>query len=300
MVTVRVPASTANLGSGFDCMGIALNLYSTATIEEIDSGLEINITDSSRDYLPADETNFVYQSMKTVFDLTGRYPKGVRITSNTEIPITRGLGSSSASLAVGLFGANELIGRPLSKDDLLGLACKIEGHPDNVTPAFFGGLTVAVKDGGKVLYTKTEIPSHIRFAAMIPNFHLATKKARSVLPRTVAHRNAVYNVAHAAYFASAAAKGDFSAFSVGAKDKLHQKYRFGLINSAEYIIRSARRFGAVCGYLSGAGPTIIAVVDKNYEEFENRMNKLISTNLKRWQLHMLRADNDGVVCTNQR
>ena len=296
MIKVRVPASTANLGSGFDCMGIALSLYSEATFEEIESGLEINIKDSSREYLPCDETNYVYRAMDLVFKKANKYPSGIRITSNTDIPITRGLGSSSASLALGLCGANEMIGTPFSKEELLDMASKIEGHPDNVTPAFMGGFTVSVIEKNHVLYTKTEIPSNIKFAAMIPNFYLATKKARGILPKTVPHKNAVYNIAHAAYMASAVSKGDFSAFDIGVKDKIHQKYRFEMISSAEFIIRSAKRFGASCGYLSGAGPTVISVVNKDHDEFEDNMNRLIKTNLKNWRLVMLSADNHGVVC----
>ena len=299
MISVRVPASTANLGSGFDCMGIALKLYSEAVFEEIDSGLEINILDSSKEFLPCDDTNYVYRAMQRVFDMADRYPKGIRITSNTSIPITRGLGSSSASLALGLSGANAMIGSPFSNEDLLQIAYEIEGHPDNVTPAFFGGFTVAVNHHGKVMYSKTEVPDNIRFAAMIPEFYLATKRARGILPKNVPHKNAVFNIAHAAYFASCAAKGDFSAFEVGSKDRIHQKYRFELIGSAEYIIRSAKRFGATCGYLSGAGPTIVSVVEKNYDEFTKKMKGLIATNLKNWKLVMLEADNTGVVVENK-
>lgn len=295
MIKVRVPASTANLGSGFDCMGIALKLYNTAEFEETDGGLEINILDETKKNLPTDENNYIYRAMKRVFDRAGIYPKGIRISIKNDIPITRGLGSSSACLALGLVGANEMIGKPFTKDELLNIACSIEGHPDNVTPTFAGGLTVAVNDGGKIHYTKTEVDSKIKFAAMIPNFHLATKKARSILPRKVFHRSAVYNVSHAAYFASAVAKGDFSSFSIGVKDKLHQKYRFGLIKSAEYIIRSSKRFGALCGYLSGAGPTIISVLDGNYDDYCYKMNNLIETNLKDWHLLLLEADNDGVI-----
>ncbi len=297
MITVRVPASTANLGSGFDCMGIALDLYSTATFEEIDTGLEININDASREFLPSDESNYVYQAMLKVFNKCNRYPKGIRISSHTDIPITRGLGSSSSSMVMGLFGANELVGRPFSKEELLQMAYEIEGHPDNVTPTIFGGFTVAVNDSNKINYTKTDIDKSVCFAAMVPEFYLATRKSRSILPKNVPHNNATYNIAHAAYMASAIAKGDYSAFAIGTKDKIHQKYRFEMIKSAEFIIRSAKRFGATCGYLSGAGPTIISIVENNHDEFEKKMNELIATNLKNWKLYMLHADNDGVVCT---
>ena len=298
MVRVRVPASTANLGSGFDCMGIALNLYTEACFEEIDSGLEIIINDDSRKFLPADERNYVYQAMLRVFDKAGMYPKGIRITSHTDIPMTRGLGSSSASLALGICGANCMIGSPFSKDEMLSIAYDIEGHPDNVTPAFMGGYTVSVFDNNKLMYTKTDIPDNITFAAFVPDFYLSTKKARGVLPKFVPHKNAVFNVSHAAFMASAIAKGDFTSLAVGSKDRLHQKFRFGMIKSAEYIIRNAKRNGAMCGYLSGAGPTIIAVLNSNEAEFKNAMSDILKNNLKDWKLKMLKADNDGVICEN--
>ncbi len=296
MVKVRVPASTANLGSGFDCMGIALSLYTEAYFEEIDEGLEIIINDPSKEFLPNDERNYVYQAMLRVFEKANIFPKGVRITSHTDIPMTRGLGSSSASLALGLCGANELIGAPFTKEELLDIAYEIEGHPDNVTPAFMGGFTVSVYDNKKLMFTKTDIPQNIKFAAFIPDFYLSTKKARNVLPKFVPHKNAVYNVAHASFMASAISKGDFSSFGVGCKDRLHQKYRFNMIKSAEYIIRAAKRNGAMCGYLSGAGPTIIAVTDGDCTAFESNMNKIIKSNLNNWSLKMLSADNTGVVC----
>lgn len=294
MIRVTAPASTANLGSGFDCMGIALKLYNWAEFEETDAGLEINILDESKKYLPNDKNNYIYRCMERVFKLAGRYPKGIRINVNSSIPVTRGLGSSSASLALGLVGANELIGAPFTREELLNIACNIEGHPDNVTPAFCGGFTVSVKDGGRLYYTKTDVPDNIRFEAMIPNFYLATKKARGVLPRKVFHRNAVYNVAHAAYFASSASKGDFSAFGVGAKDKLHQKYRFSFIKDAEDIISFSKEYGATASFLSGAGPTIISVVSEKICEYEKNMKNLIDTKLTRWQLVSLEADNDGL------
>jgi len=296
MVKVRVPASTANLGSGFDCMGIALNLYTEAYFEEIDEGLEIIIKDSSREYIPCNESNYVYQAMLRVFEKAGKFPKGVRITSNTQIPMTRGLGSSSASLALGLCGANELIGTPFTKDELLKIAYDIEGHSDNVTPAFMGGFTVSVFDKGNICYTKTEVPENVKFAAFIPEFYLSTKKARNVLPKFVPHKNAAFNIAHAAFLASSVAKGDFAAFGVGCKDRIHQKFRFSMIKSAEYIIRLAKRNGAQCGYLSGAGPTIIAVVNDNIQGFEQAIKPVLDNNLKSWNLKILSADNVGVVC----
>lgn len=294
MVTVRVPASTANIGPGFDCLGIALNMYNTAEFELTDNGLEIDIADSAA-FIPVSENNYVYVGFKKVFEEAGEKFNGVHITLKSDIPVTRGLGSSSASIVLGLMGANRILNDRFTRDELLYMAYEIEGHPDNVAPAIMGGFTVAVPDRNGVVYTKTEIPENIKFAAMIPNFYFATKKSRGILPKFVPFRNASYNIAHASLLASSVAKGDFSKLSVAVKDRIHQRYRFSRIRSGEYIIRCAKRFGAVCGYLSGAGPTIISIVDKDSALFEEQMNNLIKTNLSGWQLKMLSADNEGAV-----
>jgi len=294
MVSVRVPASTANIGPGFDCLGIALNMYNVAEFELTDSGLEIDITDSAS-YIPVSENNYVYLGFKRVFDEAGETFNGVRIVLKSDIPVTRGLGSSSASIVLGLMGANRILDDRFTKEELLYMAYELEGHPDNVAPALMGGFTVAVPDIKKVAYTKTEIPSNIKFAAMIPEFYFNTKKSRGILPKYVPFKNATYNIAHAALLTSAVSKGDFSLFSVAVKDRIHQRCRFSRIKSGEYIVRNAKRFGALCGYLSGAGPTVIAIVDKDYEAFEKQMNSLIETNLSGWRLEMLSADNEGAV-----
>lgn len=294
MVTVRVPASTANIGPGFDCLGIALNMYNTAEFELTDGGLEIDITNSAS-YIPVTENNYVYVGFKKVFEEAGESFDGVRIKLNSDIPVTRGLGSSSASIVLGLMGANRILNDRFTREELLYMAYKIEGHPDNVAPAIMGGFTVAVPDRDKVVYTKTKIPENVKFAAMIPDFYFATKKSRGILPKFVPFKNASYNIAHASLLTSAVSNGDFSMLGVAVRDRMHQKYRFSKIRSGEYIIRSAKRFGAVCGYLSGAGPTIISIVDKDFALFEEQMNNLIKTNLSGWQLKMLSADNDGAV-----
>lgn len=293
MFKVRVPASTANLGPGFDCMGIALKLYSEAEFELIDKGIEINITNEGKDYVPKDENNLISRSMKYLFSKAGKVCDGVRVNVNSRIPVTRGLGSSSAAIVAGLVGANFLLDNRFSRDDLLRAACEIEGHPDNVTPALTGGFTVSLFDGKKVHYSKSDISSEIKFAAMIPQFYLPTRRSRSLLPDYTRFKNAVYNVAQASLLSAALSKGDTSLLSVCFKDKLHQRYRFPQIKSGEYIIRAARRFGACGGYISGAGPTIMSVVCKEYDEFESKMNELIKTNLPNWRLVMLDADNEG-------
>ncbi len=293
MFRVRVPASTANLGPGFDCMGVALQLYNTADFETTDSGFEINITDESRAYVPTNENNLVYRAMDALFSMAGKKLEGVKVTVWSDIPVTRGLGSSSAGIVLGLVGGNHLLGDMFSKEELLKVACSLEGHPDNVTPALLGGFTVSYAEKDRVIYSRSEISSNLTFAAMIPDFYLQTKKSRSILPRFVSMRNSSYNIAHAALLTSALTSGDMQLLSSCFRDRLHQRYRFPYIKSGEYIIRASRRFGAYGGYISGAGPTIMSVVSKDNKEYEYNMNELIKTNLKNWHLVMLDADNTG-------
>lgn len=293
MFRVRVPASTANLGPGFDCMGVALQLYNTADFETTDSGFEINITDESRAYVPTNENNLVYRAMDALFSMAGKKLEGVKVTVGSDIPVTRGLGSSSAGIVLGLVGGNHLLGDVFSKEELLKVACTLEGHPDNVTPALLGGFTVSYAEKDRVIYSRSEVSSNLTFAAMIPDFYLQTKKSRSVLPRFVSMRNASYNIAHASLLTSALTSGDMQLLSSCFRDRVHQRYRFPYIKSGEYIIRASRRFGAYGGYISGAGPTIMSVVSKDNKEYEYNMNELIKTNLKNWHLVMLDADNTG-------
>lgn len=294
MVTVRVPASSANMGPGFDCLGVALSMYNTARFELTDAPTEIIIKDGA-DFIPKGENNHVYAGFKKVFDTAGQTFAGVRIELWSDIPVTRGLGSSSSSFVLGLMGANRILNDRFKKDELLHMAYELEGHPDNVAPALMGGFTVSVPDVGKIVYTKTEVSKDIRFAAMIPDFYFQTKKSRGILPAAVSFRSAAFNLSHSALVASAFAKGDYSLLRYAVKDRMHQHLRFGRIRSGEYIMRTLRRSGAICSYLSGAGPTVMSIVDKDFERFEQKMNYIIKTNLKNWRLVMLTADNEGAI-----
>ena len=208
MFKVRVPASTANLGPGFDCMGIALKLYCEAYFEQIDSGFEIQVANEGKDYIPQNENNLVYRSMNYLFGKLGKKLDGIRVKLDSQIPVTRGLGSSSAAIIAGLVGANTLLGNIFSEEDILYAAYEIEGHPDNVTPAFKGGFTVSVKDNKKIVYSKSNISENIKFAAMMPDFYLPTKKSRSLLPEYTHLSNATYNIARASLLSAAFSKGE--------------------------------------------------------------------------------------------
>ena len=295
MVKVRIPATSANMGAGFDSMGIALGLYNYVTAEENDSGrLEIDILDGSADFLPKDEENLIYRSMKRVFDLTGHKCPGLRLTLENNIMITRGLGSSSAGIVGGVVAANELCGGRLSLDEMLRLSAEIEGHPDNVTPAMVGGFTVNVMTKHSVRYVKTELDADkLAFAALVPDFYLQTKKSREVLPKSVPHNDAAYNVGHSALLAASLITGKYENIRTAVGDKLHQNYRKRLIPNMDSLFRLCYAKGALGVYLSGAGPTIIAIVDKSNKRFACEISGILLSKMKEWKLYMLEPDNVG-------
>ncbi|MBQ2615127.1 MAG: homoserine kinase [Clostridia bacterium] len=296
MVKVRVPATSANMGSGFDSLGVALNLYNYVTAEETGNTIQIDILDETSKFLAKDERNLVYRSMQTVFDRVGYHPKGLHLTLENNIMVTRGLGSSSAGIVSGLLAANVMTGETLSKDELLVMAAEIEGHGDNVTPAIFGGFTVNVKRKDKVHYTRVAVQDELRFAAFVPDFYLQTKKARNVLPKMVSMRDAVYNTGRSALLATSIMSGNYENLRVAVEDKLHQRYRKRLIPDMEDLFRVCYEKNALGVYLSGAGPTVVAMVyQKDEEVFKQEMTQFLSSSMRHWKLHMLRADNQGAV-----
>lgn len=297
MIKIKIPATSANMGAGFDSLGTALTLYNYVWAEEIDEGLKIEIKDKTAEFLATDEKNLVYRSMKTLFDRVGYEPKGIHLVLENNIMITRGLGSSSAGIVGGLIAANEISGAKLSSDELLDVAAEIEGHPDNVAPAILGGMTVNVSDRGKIKYVKTEVPQELSFAAFVPEFYLATKKSRSILPKSVSMRDAVYNTGRSTLLMARIMTGKYENIRTAVGDKLHQRYRKRLIPNIDELFREAYGMGALGVYLSGAGPTVIAIMQGDTQKFETKLNDFLAKKMDNWHLHMLKADNEGaVVC----
>lgn len=296
MVTVRVPATSANIGSGFDCAGLALQLYNTISVEEIDSGLEIQVTSGDSKYIPLDERNLVYRTLMAAFDKMGYSPRGLRIIQTNNVPATRGLGSSSTCIVGGIIAANEICGRPMSKHEIINFAASLEGHPDNVTPAVTGGMAVAVKNHG-VKYIHFPINNQkLSFAVYIPNFTLRTKIARAALPELISYRDASYNVGRASLLTGAMLTENYSLLSTALQDRMHQYYRKRLIGGSSRIFYEAERFGAIGTYISGAGSTMVSIVKKENEaQFYNDMNKYITSNFKNWRFMFVPADNKGAI-----
>lgn len=287
MIKVRVPATSANIGPGFDALGLALDLYNTYIIEEIPSGLEITGCDEKY----KNEENLVYTSMLKTFQIIGYDFKGIRIHMDPYIPESRGLGSSAACILGGVMAANELAGGPLSKTEILMIATEIEGHPDNIAPALYGGLVVSVMVNNEVLYNPVDVADGIKFVALIPNFTLSTKEARSVLPSTLAYKDAVYNVGRVALLLSAFSNGRFDLLKYGIKDRLHQPYRGKLIPDFDNIINKCDELGAWGTYLSGAGPTIMALINKEDKQFTREIRNYLNS---AWQAKELNLDLTGV------
>lgn len=295
MIKIQVPATSANLGSGFDSLGLALKLYNYVLMDEWD-GIDITTSDGSD--VPCDETNLIYSSAKFLFELCGRPFSGLKLIQENNIPMTRGLGSSSACIVAGLVGANALLKKPLSKDDLVNLAARLEGHPDNSTPAILGGLVTSVFDGNRVYSVKVPISGRLKFAAFIPDFELKTEVARSALPKEISHRDAVYNLSRAALMTASLFSGKLENLRVAAQDKLHQPYRLKFIEGAEDIFNLAYKHGAYAAYISGAGPTLMAMVNVTDIGFVDRVKNELAAAFPSWKLCMLDCDENGATVLN--
>ena len=291
MVKIKVPATSANLGSGFDSLGLAVSLYNYVQMQEDDT-----ITVCTHDALdiPKNEHNLIYKSAKYLYDLCGRPLKGLYIEQTNNIPMARGLGSSSACIVAGLMGANTLMGNLVPKDELLNIAAVMEGHPDNATPAMIGGLVTAAIDNGKVYYVKQAINNDLRFVTIIPDFELKTSLARSALPQEIAHKDGVFNLSRAALMSVSLYSGNYKNLRIAAQDKLHQPYRLGLIRGAKQVFDACYSHGAYAAYISGAGSTLMAIVDEALTDFEPAIRQVLDDmGLQTWKTASLTIDNVG-------
>ena len=237
-IKVSVPATSANIGSGFDALGLAVTLYNTVTFEESEV-LDISSADGTR--IPRGESNLVYRSAKGLFEKVGKQIPPLKITQTNPIPMARGLGSSSACIIAGLLGANRMLGDVLNTQELLTLATSIEGHPDNVAPALLGGLTSSVFEDGVVYSVKRDVDESLCFAAIVPDYKLLTEAARAALPKEVTHKDAVYNLSRAALIPAAFCEGRHDLLAIATEDKLHQPYRMPLMQHRNGCGREGQR-----------------------------------------------------------
>lgn len=261
-VTVAVPASTANLGPGFDCLGLALGLYNRVTLREWD-GLRVTVRGEGAGTLPVDRSNPMVQAVCHLFDSVGYRPAGLWLEQENGIPVGAGLGSSAAAILGGLLAANALIGNPLQREEVLEMATRLEGHPDNAASALYGGLVLVIRDEGKLVVDKIAIPE-MHVVVVLPDYELPTVQARAALPRQVPMADAVFNSGRLAMLIRALESGDYERLGAAMEDRLHQPYRVPLIPGMADAFRAARAAGAAAATLSGAGPGIVAFAAENH------------------------------------
>lgn len=283
MISVRVPATSANLGPGFDVLGLAMDRYNTFTFIK------------SHDF---PEDNLIYQAYNKVFEYLGEEIVPVEIQVKEDIPQARGLGSSAACIVGGIMGANEILGKPLNKDEILKLATEIEGHPDNVAPAIYGGLVASVMEGENIYTGKVPIKNDLIFIALVPNFELSTSDAREVLPSEIPYKHGIHNVGRASMLITALVTGDNSLIKLGLQDKLHQPYRGKLIPGFDEIISTTYESGALGCYLSGAGPTIMCIADSKDLTFIDNIKETMRKDYRDWTVYSHKVDYDGAIVMN--
>ncbi len=294
---VRVPASTANLGSGFDTLGMALTLYNEVELTEEGEGLQLVVDGEGKAVLEkAGVQNLVVRAIQATLEDLGTRRSGLKVRQINRIPLRRGLGSSAAACLGGIAAAARLAGVELSTDEILARALPFEGHPDNIAPALMGGLTASAIVEGRVVSARVPIPERLRAVVVIPSLEMATKRAREVLPKQVPFQDAVFNLGRLALLLAGLATDRLDLLAAGSEDRLHQPYRAGLLPGMEAIIEEGRRAGALAAFLSGAGSSLLALVSGDGEEIGRCMSE-------RWQrefgiensVRLLEIDRQGLV-----
>jgi len=264
MIKIRVPATTANLGSGFDCLGLALKLYLSLEIQEIEEGLVIEYQGEGAEKfsLKKKEETLIWKSINLVLKKTHKdiHKKGLKIKVLNKIPITRGLGSSASAIIGGIVGAARLYGIDLTNQEMLGLALSLEGHMDNIVPALIGGLTLAYKTGqGEIKWARIKTPLDLRIVLAVPEFTLNTKEMRKVLPQKVTLSQAIFNLSRSALLVNALQNSDWEVLVEAMEDRLHQPYRTPFIPGIEDMFSQIKKTGLAGVALSGSGPSIVSL-----------------------------------------
>lgn len=264
MIKVKVPATTANMGPGFDSLGMALSRYSEFE-GEIAENIKIRISGLESEKLKGNK-NLVIDSMNYLFEKVGKRPKGYNLHIKNNIPLARGMGSSAAAIIGGLKLANALIDFPLNDDQLLELATDIEGHPDNVAPALFGNIILSTKSNNEIIYRKIAPFEDLECVLFSPDYEVSTSNSRNVLPKSYSLQDAVYNSSHLALLIYGFITNDTILIGKAMNDKIHEPYRKKLINSFDEFKKIALDSGAFAFSLSGSGSTIIAYCTKDHSK----------------------------------
>ena len=290
-VKVRIPATSANLGPGFDTLGIALNYYDEYQVETTDSGLEIEVIGEGAADIPKDESNLVFKSLSLVFEKMNETLPGIKLTTTNNIPHGRGMGSSGAAVAGGIMLAAGLLGKQhtLSEQQLLDFATVLEGHPDNVAPALFGGMTIAWTDPGGPHHKQLSVHRGVSPIVMVPPNQMSTKLARSLQPDSVPHEDAVFNLSRSALLVAALISSP-ELMLPATEDKLHQNYRASAMPETQEIINKLRELGHPA-VVSGAGPSVLILEPEPEKRLD--IQAFAEKNYPHWQVLMLAVDSKG-------
>lgn len=263
--TIKVPATSANLGPGFDALGLALDLWNQTTITPANE-FAVHVTGEGAGKLTSGKNNLIVRAAQRLAEHAGKPLPPFHAECVNQIPLSSGMGSSSAAIITGLMAGNALLENPFSREEILNLACDMEGHPDNVASAMMGGLVVSTMERGEVIARKIHIMGEqgghagppLRITIVLPDFYLPTKQARAALPKKVSMKNAIHNISRTALVVEALRNGDLDLLGKVMTDKLHQPYRLRLIPGAASAMEAAKDAGASAVALSGAGPSVIA------------------------------------------
>ncbi len=298
LVTVRVPATTANLGPGFDCLGLALDVHNTVELS-LAVATTVEITGEGQGQLSLGPNNLVLQAADRLAEQVESEVPGWHLRQHNEIPLARGLGSSSAAIVGGLVAANELLQASFNRQQLLEIAAEMEGHPDNVGPALYGGLTACYVEVGDVHCIRLDAPSELDIGVVIPHFEVSTRQAREVLPEQVSFDDAVFNLSRTAGTLAALVTGRWEVLSAVMKDRLHQPARAPLIPGMEEVIAAAEEAGAHGAALSGSGPTIVAFATERQDAILEAMVKTFGNFNVQATAFWTKANNQGAVLVDE-
>jgi homoserine kinase len=298
MIEVRVPGSTSNLGAGFDCFGLALKLYLTVRATAIsDTSEPCRVTTTGapeNEALPRNAVNLIYRAMSFAARRESATPPSVELNVHNEIPLASGLGSSAAAIVAGIKLAALIAGKDIPDQSIQNDATEVEGHPDNVTASLYGGFVAScVGSDGSVISTKFAWPEHVRVVVVSPHSQLPTHVARAALPRTVSRGDAVHNLQRTALFTAALAQQRYDLLWEAMRDRLHQPQRESLVPGLAEALALPRMQGLLGIALSGAGPSIVALVDDNDEEIGARLASCFRTHKIESTVRALEVDNDG-------
>ena len=297
-VYVRVPATSANLGPGFDALGLALALYNEVTAEEAEA-VTVGVEGEGAGRLATGADNVVARGVRLAYEAAGRPFRGCRIACVNRIPTARGLGSSAAAWVGGLVAGNALLGEPLGRDALLALAARAEGHPDNVAAALLGGLAVSCATAAGVSAVTLPVPAELTWVVLIPVVSSSTAEARAVLPASVPRGDAVFNVQRVALLLAALQSGRLEALAAALDDRLHQPYRRALFPWMDGVAAAARSAGALGCVLSGAGPSLLAVVVGDGEVVARAMVQALAAAGVAGTARALAVDTDGAAVVGE-